>query len=77
MAHDPNHSNGQLPARRTFIDRPSAAPTLSEAEILQRAARHIRLRTIGSAVRTTAFNLADGPHSGPYITAPSGGDDVP
>ena len=45
MAHDLNHSNGQLPARRTLIAHPSATPTLSEVEFLRRAARHIRLRT--------------------------------
>jgi hypothetical protein len=64
MAHDLNHTNGQLPARRTMIAPPPATPTLSEVEILQRAARHLRLRTGRelsaiklSAISKTAISL--------------------
>ncbi|TDJ54496.1 MAG: hypothetical protein E2O40_07285 [Planctomycetota bacterium] len=44
MAHDADHSNPQLADRRRTIARPAAYPTLTEVELLQRAARHIRLR---------------------------------
>ena len=44
MAHDTDHSNSQHADRRRTIARPAAYPTLTEVELLQRAARHIRLR---------------------------------
>ncbi len=48
MAHDPDHTIPQHADRRRIIARPAAYPTLSptlgELELLQRAARHIRLR---------------------------------
>jgi len=47
MAHDTDHSNPQHADRRRTIAPPSAYPTLTEVELLQRAARHIRLRPNG------------------------------
>ena len=44
MAHDADQSIPQLADRRRTIARPAAYPTLTEVELLQRAARHIRLR---------------------------------
>ncbi len=44
MTHDADHSNPQHADRRRTIAPPAAYPTLTEIELLQRAARHIRLR---------------------------------
>ena len=44
MTHDADHSIPQHADRRRIIARPVAYPTLTEVELLQRAARHIRLR---------------------------------
>ena len=44
MTHDADHSIPRHADRRRTIARPAAYPTLSEVELLQQAARHIRLR---------------------------------
>jgi len=44
MANDADHSIPQHADRRRIIARPTAYPTLTEVELLQRAVRHIRLR---------------------------------
>ncbi len=45
MDHDAKHHSEHHAARRALITRPPAHANLSEIELLQRAARHIRLRT--------------------------------
>ncbi len=45
MDHDAEHLTEHHAARRALIARPPAHASLSEIELLQRAARHIRLRT--------------------------------
>ena len=63
MAHDADHSKPQHADRRRTIARPVAYPTLTEVELLQRAARHIRLRpnVLMDQVRPGAESSSSGP----------------
>ena len=75
MAHDADHSIPQHADRRRIIARPAAYPTLgptpSEIELLQRAARHIRLRPVD------LDRVAAGGESSPGGAVPPAGDAGP
>ena len=66
MTRDADHSNLQHADRRRTVARPAAYPTLTEVELLRRAARHIRLRPndlngLVDQVRPGADSLSSGP----------------